>query len=711
MMTTATAGRTDTRGFTAWFADFLRSELAPYPGRGMLVARMVISATITMILIMTFRIPGGATGPLYAFLISRENLTSSARSAFYLIIAFGLCALFVPLGAHMFGSIPLTHFCWEGVSIFLIFFLIRTLENYTITSGIALIGSSALAIWYLPGPADTNIENTLWAVLAPTIGALVTIAVEVVFHTFHKQDELITGLNRRLKTIEDVLRCYAECKERPRALERRITQDAMVGVSSLRRAAMRSSYTRLYRAQMNAIVSLTGRSVDFAAALTHTNPELSTPDQQVAWKLAEHLAAIQKCLASGCVPPTLGHASSEGTMPLLRELEEMFSLIPKVLEGSAELKTFEAFTENVDQGFHLFIRDAFQNPDHVRYALSGCLAGMLCYITYMALDWPGLATSVTTCALTALSNIGASRQKQLLLVAGAVIGGFIFGMGAQIMVLPWLDGITGFTLFFAAVTAVAAWIGTSSTRLSYCGLQMALAFYLINVNEFRIQLSLSIARNRALGVLLGIFMMWLVFERLHPKSAVNQMVETFTRNLGLLGQLSEFTLPGHDASAITRVRRLRARIFDNFGAVNAQADAVPFEIGPRRNQHMAARDRIRRWQAMLRSFYLLELALLQYTAFAIAETLTSDILRDLEEFDRLCSQRLAMMAESLRTQSDASPDAPLLPQPECPAWPGWLQHGSQEEAQHGILSLATELARILDRLWQDMSSAPLYAVE
>ncbi len=710
-MATASAVRTDTRGFAAWFADFLRSELAPYPGRGMLVARMVISATITMILIMTFRIPGGATGPLYAFLISRENLTSSAKSAFYLIIAFGLCALFVPLGGHMFGSIPLTHFCWEGVSIFLIFFLIRTLENYTITSGIALIGSSALAIWYLPGPVNANIENTLWAVLAPTIGAAVTIAVEAVFHTFRKQDELLMGLNRRLKTIEDVLRCYAECKERPRALERRITQDAMVGVSSLRRMVVRSNYTRIYRAQMNAIVSLTGRSIDFAAALTHTQTVLSLPDQRVALQLAEHLAAIQNCLASGCTPPSLERASNDGTMPLLRELEEMFSMIPKVLEGSAELEAFEAFTESIDSRSQIFIRDAFQNPDHLRYALSGCLAGMLCYVAYMALDWPGLATSVTTCALTALSNIGASRQKQLLLVAGAVIGGFIFGMGAQIMVLPWLNGITGFALFFAAVTAVAAWVATSSTRLSYCGLQIALAFYLINVNDFRIQLSLSIARNRAMGVLLGIFMMWLVFERLHPKSAVKQMVETFTLNLGLLGQLSEFTLPSHDAKAIARVRRLRARIFDNFGAVNAQADAVPFEIGALRNRHMAARDRIRRWQAMLRSFYLLELALLQYTAFAIAETLTADTLRDLDEFDRLCSRRLALMAEYLQKQTEDDADVPMLPPPPCPDWPGWLQHSNPEEVQRGILSLAGELARILDRLWSDMSSAPLYAVE
>ena len=40
-----------------WFADFLKQELAPYPGRASTVARMVISATLVMLIIMIFRIP------------------------------------------------------------------------------------------------------------------------------------------------------------------------------------------------------------------------------------------------------------------------------------------------------------------------------------------------------------------------------------------------------------------------------------------------------------------------------------------------------------------------------------------------------------------------------------------------------------------------------------------------------------------------------
>ena len=55
--------------FSDWFPDFLKKELAPYPGRGALVARIIISATLTMIIIVTFRIPGGYVGRLKCFFV------------------------------------------------------------------------------------------------------------------------------------------------------------------------------------------------------------------------------------------------------------------------------------------------------------------------------------------------------------------------------------------------------------------------------------------------------------------------------------------------------------------------------------------------------------------------------------------------------------------------------------------------------------------
>src|SRR5262249_4984153 len=142
----------------------------------------------------------------------------------------------------------------------------------------------------------------------------------------------------------------------------------------------------------------------------------------------------------------------------------------------------------------LLVPGALANAEHLRFALKGCLAASSCYVIYTATDWPGISTSVTTCLLTAVSTIGASHQKQILRVTGAIAGGFLLGMGSQVFILPSIDSIAGFTVLFVLVTAVCSWVLTSSPRLSYFGLQAALAFYLINLQEFKIQTSLEIAR-------------------------------------------------------------------------------------------------------------------------------------------------------------------------------------------------------------------------
>ncbi len=119
-------------------------------------------------------------------------------------------------------------------------------------------------------------------------------------------------------------------------------------------------------------------------------------------------------------------------------------------------------------------------------------------------------------------------------------------------ILPNVDSITGFVMLFASVTAIAAWISTSSSRLSYAGLQIALAFYLINLSEFRFQTSLAVARDRAIGVLLGTFMMWLVFERFYSRPAGDEMVRIFASNLRLMAELLQASPAGADTAAIVK---------------------------------------------------------------------------------------------------------------------------------------------------------------
>src|SRR5580692_5639718 len=280
--------------FFDWFAEFLKQELAPYPGRGAVVARMVISATLTMIILVTFRIPGGAVGALCAFILSRENLASTAKSGFSILAAFVLGALFIPIGARMFASIPFTHFMWEGVSVFVAFFLLRTLTNFPLAIALCLVSTNILSIWYLPGPAEHNVEQTLWQVLGTAIGVAVTITVEAVSHSFSRRDELADGINVRLKFVESLLRDYAAGRAIAPETDRALAQYVMVGVGSMRCYISRSNSDQLRRIQMSAIVALTGRTVDFAAALSSTQPTFAPTLQLRAAVLADRVAQVRE---------------------------------------------------------------------------------------------------------------------------------------------------------------------------------------------------------------------------------------------------------------------------------------------------------------------------------------------------------------------------------------------------------------------------------
>ncbi len=699
--------------FSDWFPEFLKKELAPYPGRGALVARIVISATLTMIVIVTFRIPGGVIGALSAFLFSRENLVSTARSALFMIGWFLLGALFIPVGARLFASTPETHFLWVGCTLFLAFVVLRCLANYAMAIGSAIVIGNVVAIWYLPGPAETNVELTLWLTLATSIGALVTLGVEVVFRALHRTDDLLDGLETRLALLEDLMADYANGRPVSPATQAGLAQFVMVGASALRLHAARANYAQLYRARMTALVSLVARSIDFGAALAGAFPSLPEDLRQRAAHVSQSLADIRSCRRTHGQPcqPALEPRPSPGT-PLFSEIESMVSLMPSIFSGENAPDLGLEAMEDAPAASHIFIPDAFSNPAHLRYILGGTLAAMLCYVFYISLDWPNLSTSITTCVLTALTTVGSSRQKQILRVAGFVLGGVIAGLGAQIFILPYIDTIAGFTVLFASMTAVAAWLATSSSRLSYAGVTFAFSFYLIHLSDFHIQTDLTLARDRVLGVLLGITMMWLVFERFFPRSAGDEMVRIFVVNLRLLADFSASSPRANNPADILKIRRQRDEIYRHFGEVSAQSDAVPFETGASRAGDMAARDRIRRWQASLRSFYLLEIPLVRFRVFGGTDPRSQPFRAFENDFRFECVRIFRQMADSLEKQlathtHHADPVTSLLNRIDSSSV---AVEAEFSESERALLRLTRTIAQLVDRLQIEVASEGLYDV-
>jgi multidrug resistance protein MdtO len=617
---------------------------------------MVLAATLVMIVSMTFRIPYGGQGAIFVLIVSREDPQATLRSAGSLVFVSGIGAAFVLASALFFIDSPELHFLWNIGAFFIVFYGLSAITNYAAVTAFAILISLAVPLWDRHVPAETNVEAILWVVFGTLIGCVIAALVELVFAEIRPGDHLVGSIAEMLASVEELLPFYLEDRPVDPATERKVTRFAMLGTSRLRRILRRSPYSRHYGEQMGAVVALVGRLVDIAANLTHLSIHVSGDDRQRIRDLGASIARLRSDLLRRRIPSLIEfrHESEASVgVPLLREMEKTVSLIPDVFCGSGSISEYLPSPSGDKRRSTLFVPDALSNPEHFQFALKGCLAASLCYIIYSSIDWPGISTAVTTCLLTGLSTIGASRQKQVLRFAGAIAGGFLIGMGSQIFILPHLDSIAGFTVLFVFVTAVAAWFLTSSPRLSYFGLQIVVAFYLINLQEFAMQTSLSVARDRVVGILLGLLMMWLAFDQLWGAPAGVEMRRTFISTFRLLAQLAREPLPGERRLAIDRSYSLRESISANFDKVRALADGVLFEFGSSRQQDLALRSRIRQWQPQLSTLFVARIALLKYRLQLPGFELPEPVRVAEQAFDDQSAKMLEGMANRIAGEAGA----------------------------------------------------------
>src|SRR5262249_20068472 len=157
--------------------------------------------------------------------------------------------------------------------------------------------------------------------------------------------------------------------------------------------------------------ALVGRLVDIASGLANAPSEEFSIAQPQATILADSVAGIRSAVLSGRAPklPKVELAGDEAFVFL--QVAETLSLIVNTWDYTTDANDSE---KNASPRFSILTPDAFTNSDHVKFALKACLAATLCYILYNAVAWPGLSTAITTCLFTALSTVGASRQKQVL---------------------------------------------------------------------------------------------------------------------------------------------------------------------------------------------------------------------------------------------------------------------------------------------------------
>ena len=637
-------------GQNNWLGEWLRNELTPYPGRARLVARMVTAATLVMIISMTFRLPYGAYGAIYALILSRESLEATASAVRMVVIGFVLAGAYIILGLMLVLGDPVLRFLWITAAFWAGFWAMSAFKNYAASARFGYLVAITITLWDKHVSAASKVENTLWAVGVITLASVITLLVEIVFAAFRESNDLIDALAERLTCVEELLTHYVTGDPVNPAIQTMLVRLAMTGTSRMRQRLRRSGFDPQDAAEVGAVVALTGRLVDLAANLPLFTDRVPETDRERLGTVVKRIREIRKDLTRGSVPHVpepAGENETPPNLPLLSEIEQTVSLIPQAFTGSRALGVFAPSPATRAGSARSLVTSALLDSEHIKFALRGCLASTSCYVIFNALFWPEISTAVTTCFLTALTTIGASRQKQILRVTGALIGGFGIGMGAQVFILPYIDSIAGFTVLFIAATAAAAWIATSSPRLSYLGVQVAVAFCLINLQEFKFQTSLTVARDRVIGILLGLLMMWLFFDRVWGRAAGVEMKRTFSSTLRLLAQLARGPVLKDVQEAIEGSYVLRETINAHFDRVRSLADGVLFEFGPSRSRNLELRARIRRWQPQLHTLFVMRIASLKYRLRAPGFEVPETVCIRQQAYDEVSARILEEMADRI----------------------------------------------------------------
>jgi multidrug resistance protein MdtO len=245
--------------------------------------------------------------------------------------------------------------------------------------------------------------------------------------------------------------------------------------------------------------------------------------------------------------------------------------------------------------------------------------------------------------VTALTTAGSSRQKQILRIAGAITGGLFLGIASEVFLLPHMDSIAQFTLLFGSVTLFAAWFATSSPRLSYYGLQVAFAFDVVQLRTFAPDTQLTPARDNVAGILLGLIVMWVVFDQLAAHNSLLAMRSALLRGIrGLTAYMRE-PPGGPRTEYLKRVRKYRDQVNESFLDVRSSADGVLFEFDDNRAEALKLRAHVRAWQPQLRTLFLLQITLAHMRLREPSLSLPASVERML----MACAQELDAMADLL----------------------------------------------------------------
>jgi multidrug resistance protein MdtO len=524
--------------------EFLRAELAPRPGRAGTVARITVSCTLIVIIWMIFQIPLPAYPAYIVLLLNRGEASGTLMVAAAGLFAATLAVAFSLLLYTLDAGEPALRIPLMALSTFLGMYLMRALSigQIAFLAGFVLVITQTLIDDVRNMEALTRLVLWLWVVVAAP--AALTALVD-----------LVAGQRPSALVRASMAALFDVATSRLRGAAP--TRAAPLQPAAPEFAALRERITMLDRA----LTARTAADVEVIASIDQLSRIAAllpnaVPDA-VRGSLAARCDACRDAAVAATIPPD--------AEPIPRSLLDTLDARSRPIVAAIET-VLEHVTEVLRRPEHdsapaprraasLFVPDAFTNSEHVRFALKATLATMATYIIYRGLDWPGIRTCVITCFFVALDTTGETMHKLTLRIAGALVGGLIGGL-CIVYVLPHMTDIGDLCVLIALVTALCAWVATSSELLAYAGMQMALAFYIGVLQGYGPGTELAELRDRVAGILLGNVAMSIVFSTVWPVSARTSARRALARALRSLAELLRAQRDRASAASSLAISRL-----------------------------------------------------------------------------------------------------------------------------------------------------------
>jgi multidrug resistance protein MdtO len=564
----------------AGLLSVLWGELKPFPGRDLATLRMAIACTAIVLVSNTFRLPLQDVLPFLTLFVAKEETITTAMTAVLAVLAITVSVGAAILVFKCTGNRPEFRIPAMAVEIFVGMYLFRILSIGPVGFILAFIVSVSQSIVDLFPTPEEAVHQFLWVWVAVTLAAgfgwLATLILFPVPASRVLQREFVAGwrtVSSAAKQLKDDSTAAGRKFLRPLAKLGPIRLLKLLKLSLLdthRLGPKQKELTRL----ILALDKITKLTFSYSGGLLKSAgvTSASSSEKAILERVAENADHFAREFADGFVPSSVIPGSSEdrGENSLSPKLTEAERTIDDLVSAPEEVHETTPATREKKS---FFVADAFTNPTHVQFALKVTLAGMIGYIFYTASDYFGIHTVYYTPLIIALGSTGATMHKGLLRIAGCVIGGAL-GLICSIWLIPRFETLGMYLSVVFCLHALAAWVAFGSERISYMGLQIALAFGLGVLKDYGPAKEIDPIRDRFIGIILGILIITTVFSLVWPEDARSVVRQKLVACLRAVTRLLNI----RDGRELNLQReRLELEIASGLAEANAFQEQASFE--------------------------------------------------------------------------------------------------------------------------------------